>query len=410
MHSYFDLQKSINNEITFTQEELYGVFYQAQKLVRECVHILVENSTFVQDRCIQIGMEFLSKADRNRSFFRRSIHFVGTEICDTKPDPEFDKSKFCSLCIDLKRAVLDNNKPRQHEIISKMFLSRMIWSSMIDEWVSIAESGIKAMDDMMSEYHSNTFNTLKYAEASNEYHTNLVNLKITSDIPVRGLYNYISIRCRALSRIYDKIFRAYSRSVLKMARDQSSTTDQTIECFQNGSFGLIRAVSSYDPNPNSLFAGQSKWWIRQSMLQRLKEEISLIRLSANVWQHYSKLENFKNKHSSKYANFNDDILSEVSNYSKEQIEMIYQTVQMSQVKSLDSPLTSSDNGMTLKSIVPAEDEGPRFSDGISVLGLDYETRRVFCMHYGLISKLLLESDICRFKIAEERNRQEHSIV
>lgn len=400
--NYFDLQKSINNEITYTQEELYGVFYQSQRLVRECVHMLVDNSTYIQDRCIDIGCEFFSKSDRNRSLFRRSVHPDGEKVADTKPDPIKDKENFCNMCMDLSSSVSNGDIRLQHDIISKMFLSRMVWADFVTEWLKLAAKSVDDYKKLELYHYTDSYDVNEYIGLSNKYHSGLSSLKLRSNIPLVGLYNYLNIRMRALSRIYDKIFRAYSRSVLKMSKDQSSTSDQVIECFQNGSFGLMRAISSYDPNPNSLFAGQSKWWIRQSMLYRMKEESTTIKLSANIWQHFSKLEGFKNRFSSKYKEFTTSDLADVSGYTPEHIESVYQSVQTAQVKSLDCPLTDN-NQMTLQSIIPESQDD--IADPLDFVELNPNYKRILYLHYGLVSRLVDEHSFDPVAVKMEANRQ-----
>jgi RNA polymerase sigma factor (sigma-70 family) len=62
------------------------------------------------------------------------------------------------------------------------------------------------------------------------------------------------------------------------------------DVFQSGVFGLIRAISTFFRERNTYFSGYARWWVRQSILLSLKEEVSFFKIPSAVWHVYNKLE------------------------------------------------------------------------------------------------------------------------
>jgi len=179
-------------------------------------------------------------------------------------------------------------------------------------------------------------------------------------------------------------------------------------CFQNGSFGLLRAISSYDNVSNARFVGHARWWIRQSMLYYLKEDSNLIRVSSNTWQHYAKLESIRSKQESKLGPLSTDELSAASGYSTSHVDTIYSTVRTSQVRSLDYPLKSDGSSTTMSLVDASEEQDPLGfdpSDSVKVLleSLPENLRNLVCLSFGLTEYVYQKLDPS--KVALERSRQ-----
>lgn len=180
-------------------------------------------------------------------------------------------------------------------------------------------------------------------------------------------------------------------------------------CFQNGSFGLLRAVSSYDHVSNARFVGHARWWIRQSMLLYLKEDSNIIRVSSNTWQHYAKLEDVRRKHESQHGPIDNESLSKVSGYSKAHVDAIYSMVRASQVRSLDYPIRPDGSTTLINFVDVSTDKGPSdytVSDSVNVLlgNLPSNLRNLVCLNFGLTEYVDQELDPEQVEV--ERKKQQ----
>lgn len=184
-------------------------------------------------------------------------------------------------------------------------------------------------------------------------------------------------------------------------------------CFQNGSFGLLRAVSSYDHVSNARFVGHARWWIRQSMLLYLKEDSNIIRVSSNTWQHYAKLEDVRRKHESQHGPIDNDSLSKVSGYTKAHVDAIYSMVRASQVRSLDYPIKPDGSTTLVNFVDTSTDKGPSdytVSDSVNVLlgNLPSSLRNLVCLNFGLTE--YVDQELNPEQVELERKKQQTTHV
>jgi DNA-directed RNA polymerase sigma subunit (sigma70/sigma32) len=402
------LIESVNTGETLTQEELFPLFARASHLVNDCVRLIVRESNYVQLRIVALGAEVAANLDRNKAIYRRSVAFVDGSVRDVPPDAEERQAEFLCRCMDLQRALLDADVDRQIDLILSLPLTRMVFEQIVKDWVAATNGYTEACIASSEAYAQGDL--LRASAADAECHR-IEQQCFLDPLSSFGVIRYVERRLDALRRIYDKIFNAYSRVILKLAKSQAISDDHSLDNFQNGSFGLLRATSSYDHVSNARFVGHARWWIRQSMLFYVKEDSNLIKVSSNTWQHYAKLEAIRSKLESQHGPLDDSDLSELSGYSKSHVETIYNTVRTSQVRSLDYPL-KSDGGTSAMNLVESPDEVDILayspSDSVNVLldNLPVDLRNLVCLHFGLIEYVAQELD--PGKVEAERRRQQSS--
>lgn len=400
------LIENVNSGDTLTQEELFPLFSRASFLVDDCVRLLIQENNYIQLCVVDLGAEVAANLDRNKAIYRRSVAYVEGSAQDVKADAEKRQADFLCACMDLQLAVLTGDLDSQLEIVLGLPLTRMIFERFVKEWHDSTEGYVSR-----SLHSAATILSGDYANVSDS-DLYLDKIERESSLDPRtafGLIRYVSVRLSALSRIYDRIFNAYSRVILKLAKGQAVSEDHSLDCFQNGSFGLLRAVSSYDHVSNARFVGHARWWIRQTMLLHLKEHSNIIRVSSNTWQHYAKLEDIKRKHESKHGPMDAQSLAKASGYSKSHVESIYSTVRASQVRSLDYPI-KPDGSTTLSNFVDAASDEPRpfeytAEDSVKVLlgNLPPDLRNLVCLNFGLTEYVV--QDLDPGKVELERKNQ-----
>lgn len=401
------LIETINSGDTLTQEELFPLFSRASLLVYDCVRLLLRENDYIQLAVIALGAEVASNLDRNKAIYRRSVDFVDGSVKDVPVDAEQREAAFLCSCMDLQAALLDDDKERQLDVVLGLPLTRMVFEQFLKEWHSKAQAYEQASQRSLLAHLGEDPDEASAADAECHYLEQDCRLDPRT---AYGVVRYVSQRLTALQDIYERVFNAYSRVILKQAKAQAVSDDHALDCFQNGSFGLLRAISSYDNVSNARFVGHARWWIRQSMLYFLKEDSNLIRVSSNTWQHYAKLEAIKIKQESQTGPLSNEELSRVSGYSTSHVDAIYNTVRTSQVRSLDYPLKAEGSATTISNVVETHEdqEDPLDydpSDSVKVLldSLPENLRNLVCLAYGLTEYVSQTLD--PVKVEAERLRQ-----
>ncbi len=401
------LIETVNSGDTLTQEELFPLFSRASLLVYDCVRLLLRENDYIQLGVIALGAEVASNLDRNKAIYRRSIAFIDGSVKDVPVDPEQREADFLCACMDLQAATLDGDKDRQLDIVLALPLTRMVFEQFLKDWCSKASQYQEASHRSLLAHLNDDLEEASAADAACHYLEQDCRLDPRTAF---GIVRYIAERLAALQEIYERVFNAYSRVILKQAKAQAVSEDHALDCFQNGSFGLLRAISSYDEVSNARFVGHARWWIRQSMLYYLKEDSNLIRVSSNTWQHYAKLEAIRLKQESQSGPLTTEELSRVSGYSRSHVDAIYSTVRTSQVRSLDYPLKPDGSSTPISSIIESQEEqsdpldyDP--SDSVKVLldSLPDNLRNLVCLAYGLTEYVSQKLD--PQKVKAERLRQ-----
>lgn len=398
--------EEVNSKATLTQEELFPLFARASFLVNDCVRLLLRENVYVQLRIVELGAEVAANLDRNKAIYRRNVDYIDGQLKDLPSDNEAREDLFLCACMDLQLALLRDEQEVQLDIILSLPLTRMVFEQLIKEWHGKTEGYKEASTQSVKAYLNNDVTTLSQTDAKCHEIERECFLDPRTAV---GVVRYVDNRMRSLKKIYDRIFGAYARVVLKQAKSQAVSEDHVGDCYQDGSFGLLRAVSSYDHVSNARFVGHARWWIRQSMLLHLKEHSNIIRVSSNTWQHYAKLEDIRRKHESQHGPLDNKSLSQVSGYTENHIDSIYGMVRASQVRSLDHPV-KPDGSSTLVNFVDRSTERQpndfTASDSVKVLlgNLPRDLRNLVCLNFGLTE--YVEQDLDPAQVELERKRQQ----
>lgn len=398
MTSARQLLDSVNDEETLDQEVLVPMFAKASYLVDSSIELLVRHSTYYQVHVLELGSQVAANLDRNRALYKRTVAFsTDGEFGDIKSSPESRQRAFILSCMDLQHAIASGDSVRQLQVIRNLELNRMAKDSILNEWLTLA-----------SDYVELSWQAAKLrlqGDTLGGSQVELQLLKIENELCVSpdeafGLINTLQLKQKALRKIYENIFAAYSRIVLKMAKSQAISDDSTLENFQNGSFGLMRAISSYDHASNARFVGHARWWVRQSILYHIKEDANLIRVSSNTWQHYAKIQAVIKKHAGSEGELPVERIAKLSGFTPTQVSEVLRTIEVSQVKSLDYPLRGEDDsvGSTVAdSIEDTTIEDPldmKPTDSVKSLldSLSTRMRNLVCLAYGLTEYVVVEVD------------------
>lgn len=180
----------------------------------------------------------------------------------------------------------------------------------------------------------------------------------------------IQDRMKHYKKLRDKIYIPYLRVVFDEAKKRAASEIQTIENFQNGSVGLIAAISNYNPK-RGVFSSYARQWAMQGVLLKLKEEANAIKLPPAVWQTASKLNEIAKKHASLSVDGSVDMdaVSREAGIDTERAEKILERVRSTQMLSIDFEPDDPD-AQSLHETIEAEVDAPppdirHYLDGLS---------------------------------------------
>jgi RNA polymerase sigma factor (sigma-70 family) len=160
----------------------------------------------------------------------------------------------------------------------------------------------------------------------------------------------------------DKILKPYLRMVFKWAKEFSSKGNeaQTLDNFQAGVFGLVRAVKNYTPDRFAHFSVVAENWVKQSILHYLKTEVNFIRLPMANWHYLQKIDKARQKieqRQDKEATVEE--IAKETDLAVTKVKKILENAQLVKVFSLNAPTMNeedqeSEGNWNLESIQAAE--------------------------------------------------------
>lgn len=248
--------------------------------------------------------------------------------------------------------------------------------------------------------------------------------RVKAQYPIYGIARDASFVWEKFLEHRAAVISPYLRSVYSGARNTARNAHQMLDNFQNGSLGLIRAVSCYSTRRVASFSSVAKWWIKQMMLLSIKEDANFVKLPVSTWQAFTKLEKYRVKHRiheedpAKAKKLfiitmmmeKEKASSDKTNYviPEEKIKSIYSTVKMAQVYSLNRTY-DSDEKLTLEDLMTNEDQIGYDPDNLSSLVRDYiaESKlnnnelKIIALSHGLWDMMSSDDDIPKQELWKE---------
>lgn len=388
--SYYNLLLRVNKEEIIASDLLFSLYARVHRLMYSCLHALLRETNYLQLEISDVGAEVAAKLDHNKTIFSRGVTYKKGKIVDLPKRQKAQNNKFLCQCMDLQLAMLRENTEKQSEILDKIPLSKILFEKFLYSWLYNAQDYVNFTTNYLrSRQDNNEVDAQKYLKLMFTLETNLG----FDPISTYSLVNYIKLRLHAITAIYTRIHKAYTRVTLGIARKQASSEEYVLDNYQEGSIGLMRAISSYSYLANARFPGYAKWLIRQAILFNLKQSSSVIKITNNTWQHYTHLEQIRAKCEALQGRITTEQLALESGYTEKHIDNIYNNMVTSQVSSLDSQL--NDEGFTLMAIKETspvveevyDEEIARIASLVDKLPDDL--KRVVCLRYGIVPRQIL---------------------
>ena len=204
-----------------------------------------------------------------------------------------------------------------------------------------------------------------------------------------SLITFVKLKYVEYNKIKENILKSYLRIPLALAKTKATDSTKLLDHFQNGSEGLLQAISYYS-NSMSNFSSYAKLWAKQAILYKIKEEGNALRLPPNIWQAFTAIEKNKSKIATKRGKTKIKELSKITGIQSNRIKEIYEHVRSCQMMSLDSTLEGSDSN-TLYDVVGVHENYDNVDNKQMIqskfVNLDPEARFVMALHFGLFDFL-----------------------
>ncbi|GIV27941.1 MAG: RNA polymerase sigma factor RpoD [Bacteroidia bacterium] len=214
----------------------------------------------------------------------------------------------------------------------------------------------------------------------------------------------------------NKLVRANLRFVISVAKQYQNQGLPLQDLITEGNIGLIKAAQRFDETKGFKFISYAVWWIRQSILQAIAEHSRVVRLPLNRISNISKVNKIVSKIEQEEER--DLTIQEIAEECGLSVEEVNEALMFnSRTSSLDAPLPSTDDGVTLLDLL-SKDEGLRPDEELEKESLRKDIERVLkslpereaeilSAAYGLngFHPLSLDEIAKRFNLTKERVRQ-----
>ena len=354
-----DLRKLVFSVPLLHQDDVSRLFDQIDKCIFPTVYTILESSMTSFEEVLQILIKVAAGNTYGKNIYEKTEeHRVEEENREiesrgTYKDHEIE---FLNNAYEIFRLYAIYSTPESkvktsHDIQSAMMkcnFIRGVYEDVLSNFVTVTQN-----------YEQLHWNAI-YAKTSNKldvYHKRINDITIVDKISrLNKSAFYIS---REAKRIYQKymelramIITPYLRSVYSTAKSTARNSHQMLDNFQNGSIGLMRAVSCYSTKRKACFASVAKFWIKQMMLLSIKEDANFVKLPVSTWQAFTQLEKAKIK-----LGLSDDNVPDIAKAAKmplKKAKSVYHTVKIAQVYSLNRTY-DADEKLTLEDIMTNED-------------------------------------------------------
>ena len=213
----------------------------------------------------------------------------------------------------------------------------------------------------------------------------------------------------------DELVNANLRFVIDVAKNYQNRGLSLSDLISAGNVGLLTAAERFDGTKGYKFISYAVWWIRQSILQSLAEDVRTVHLPLNKVTLLHKISRMSQQLSSEEKDEPD--LEEIADALDVSIEEVRETVLSGRkAYSLDKEFEEDDERSLMKTLVDASQEAPdanilrtttqRQLDSV-LNSLDKREQRIVRLYFGLDGDepLTLEQIGAMMDLTRERIRQ-----
>lgn len=331
------LLRTIDRTKLLRQHELNQVFAKSRYLLNDCMVTMSVVCQYPQLWYIEQAMEVVARVDRRRAIYKRPAPTPGYEI---NYERDHSNAKLSCHAMDMMAAIKRDDLVKQQHLLATNELTRAVFEKCIETWLALCKSYEGYMQQYADAWSAD--NQLEQDKAELQMALFETQLGTTRPEMLGGVIRYVKRRFKAVYKLYGQVQEAYSRVVLKIAHRYAGSEAQANDSFQNGNFGLRRAVRSYDHCSRAGFSSYASMWTKQAILFHLKDGANMIRVQPNLWQQHNALQRQRWTLESKLGPLTNEELASRLGLKRQWVSNIYAAIQATQIRSLDKPLTEDD--------------------------------------------------------------------
>ena len=348
-----DLRKMVFGVPLLPQVEVYRLFSELDKYVYPTVYRILATSNVFWESVVQVIIKVAAGNTYGKNIYEKE-DLTLEEKGQKKTYKELFKDheitfllnsyQTMRLFVQTKTTGEPTRPTKIQEAMSKCAFIRGVYEDILTQFVGSTSKYIdlhwKAMQSKIDSNHddySKQIGVIRLVDENLGLNKHAFAVARDAQVVFHSYQNTRSI-----------IIAPYLRSVYSAAKKTARNAHQMLDNFQNGSIGLMRAVSCYSILRPASFASVAKWWIKQMVLLSIKEDANFVKLPVSTWQAYTQLEKARIK-----LGVGEDKLAEVAEVAKmplKKAQSIYHTVKIAQVYSLNRTYDHDDK-LTLEDII-----------------------------------------------------------
>jgi len=400
-----DLRKLVFTVPLLHRQDVHNHFLQIDQVVFPTVYAILECSQVFLNDVIQIITKVAAGNTYGKNIYEKEDNHVSKES-EAKSTYRNHEIKFLENAYDLLRYHAHVSSGVAPQTTVKAAMERCAFIR------GVYEDILKNFIDCTRGYDLLHWNAIK-AKINNDTdeYEKTIHLISLMDKKYKLSKNAFYI-VREAQRVYQRytelrsfIITPYLRTVYSEAKNIAKNAHQMLDNFQNGSIGLMRAVSCYSTKRQASFSSVAKCWIKQMMLLTIKENANFVKLPVSTWQTFTHLEKIRAKVGVTDDNY--DLIAKAAGMPVEKVKNIYRTVKISQVYSLNKTY-DSDERLTLEDIMAETDNLGGPEDQYSVMLREYcasaslssDEITVIALRHGM-PDVIAEKETCQAEVFKE---------
>ncbi len=426
------------------QAQVLEFFHALDDCLQQSIDELLAKSNFVETYLADVVAEVAASVTHGRTIYGRMTS-TRRKKGDPKPPPApkgtpqavFKRTsdiKFLEQSINTLRLLayyqdrdpflVVNEKDAARQVLAEIKFVRLVYEEVIDKFLSHTENYME-MSRRAAEAHNRMRDSKKkgdFVEAIGEWSSLHSQMQaIEEDLHVDRAYLYhlrmqVAKNQERQMKLRKTIYEPYLRIVYKEAKKHATNHIQVLDNFQNGSTGLIRAISCYNLDRNVSFSSYAHWWIRQSILFHIKDSSNFVKLPVTTWQTYTSVEKARARVLSRDGDDSIENLAEETGHSPQKLQEVYDAVRSSHVHSLDYEVDETGKMMLIDVIPDSNIEERERSEEISqdveerLARLSPQQQWAMRLNFGMVGSLSHKGPLNPDDVMREKIRQRLAAV
>lgn len=362
-----DLRRLVFSVPLMPHQKVRETFLELDKKMFPVIHDIVEASAFFHEELVQVVIKVAAGNTYGKNIYEKENAPLPEEAPKERDLYKDHEIEFLLNSYDLLNTVTaSRTKPLKPIPISveRCLFIRGVYEEILEGFIGMTKD--------LEELHWLAYQA-KISGSGDKYEKYLAVIKgIEEKLGIRQSYFGLIRQARAMYGEFQnaraRVISPYLRSVYSTAKKTAKNAHQMLDNFQNGSIGLIRAVSCYSTRRPASFHSVAKWWIKQMMLLSIKEDANFVKLPVSTWQAYTQLEKAKVR----IGAADDDIenIAKAANIAPKKAKAVYDTVKIAQVYSLNRTY-DQDEKLSLEDIMTDENKIGYEGDDVSTFLREY---------------------------------------